>query len=144
MSNRAAIKAWLVVASIGAVEALKDQGVARWNGPLKALHQHAKTKIVNSYKKYSIDDRYARSFGVGSETIVGKYRLKKSKVEPIKAWLVVVSIGSVVALKDQGIARWNGAIKTLHQHAKTKYKKSIDDRYARSFSVGSEMMVGKY
>nr|GFA15061.1 hypothetical protein [Tanacetum cinerariifolium] len=81
MSNRAAIKAWLVVASIGAVEALKDQGVARWNGPLKALHQHAKTKIVNSYKKYSIDDHYARSFGVGSEMMVGKYRSKKSKVE---------------------------------------------------------------
>ncbi|PWA79979.1 hypothetical protein CTI12_AA201220 [Artemisia annua] len=77
MSNRAAIKAWLVVASIGAVEALKDQGVARWNGPLRALHQHSKTNIVNSYKNSS----YARSFGVGSEMMVGKYRSKKSKVE---------------------------------------------------------------
>ncbi|KAJ0920519.1 hypothetical protein HanRHA438_Chr05g0242281 [Helianthus annuus] len=39
------IKTWLVVASIGAVEALKDQGVARWNGPLKALHHHAKRRL---------------------------------------------------------------------------------------------------
>ncbi|PWA81040.1 hypothetical protein CTI12_AA191320 [Artemisia annua] len=67
-----------------------------------------------------------------------------SNLATVKAWLVVVSIGSVVALKDQGIAKWNGPLKTLHQHAKTKYKKTIDDRYARSFSVGSEMMVGKY
>ena len=90
MSNRAAIKAWLVVASIGAVEALKDQGVARWNGPLKALHQHAKTKIVNSYKNSS----YARSFGVGSEMMAGKYRSKKSKVERMNKVMEINCFGT--------------------------------------------------
>ncbi|KAJ4729908.1 Wound-responsive family protein [Melia azedarach] len=38
-------KAWIVAASIGAVEALKDQGFARWNYPLRALEQHAETNL---------------------------------------------------------------------------------------------------
>ncbi|KAI3686255.1 hypothetical protein L1987_79929 [Smallanthus sonchifolius] len=83
MSSGSTIKTWLVVASIGAVEALKDQGVARWNGPLKALHQHAKTKIVSSYNK-SIADRSSRSLIVGSELGGGKYRSKKTKAEAMK------------------------------------------------------------
>ena len=46
-------KAWIVAASIGAVEALKDQGIARWNYPLRALHQRVKTKISTSYQSQS-------------------------------------------------------------------------------------------
>ncbi|KAK1435662.1 hypothetical protein QVD17_01428 [Tagetes erecta] len=78
MSSGAVIKSWLVVASIGAVEALKDQGVARWNGPLKALQHHAKSKIVSSYNK-----SVARSLLVG----VGKYKSKRTKAETMKKLL---------------------------------------------------------
>ncbi|VFQ58637.1 unnamed protein product [Cuscuta campestris] len=39
--------AWLVAASIAAVEALKDQGIARWNYPIRTLHQHAKSKVTS-------------------------------------------------------------------------------------------------
>ncbi|MBA0550089.1 hypothetical protein Golob_021066, partial [Gossypium lobatum] len=38
-------RAWIVAATIGAVEALKDQGICRWNYTITSLHQHARTNI---------------------------------------------------------------------------------------------------
>ncbi|XP_057450952.1 uncharacterized protein LOC130742871 [Lotus japonicus] len=48
--NSAATKAWIVAASVGAVEALKDQGICRWNYVLKHAQQHLKNRVGSLYQ----------------------------------------------------------------------------------------------
>ncbi|KAL4580249.1 hypothetical protein LXL04_016435 [Taraxacum kok-saghyz] len=83
MNGGAVRKAWVVAASIGAVEALKDQGVARWNGPLTELHHHFKTKLVDRSSR-SLCTSTKFSYCSSAVGTTGKFRVKRAKGESIK------------------------------------------------------------
>ncbi|OMO80435.1 hypothetical protein CCACVL1_12955 [Corchorus capsularis] len=45
---------WIVAAAIYGVEALKDQGICRWNYSLMLLHQHAKNNLIKSFSEAKV------------------------------------------------------------------------------------------
>ncbi|RZB83578.1 hypothetical protein D0Y65_032219 [Glycine soja] len=42
MSSTSRAWAWTVAAGVGVVEAMKDQGICRWNSVMRSAQQHAK------------------------------------------------------------------------------------------------------
>ncbi|XP_059283313.1 uncharacterized protein LOC132036915 [Lycium ferocissimum] len=62
--------------SLGVVEALKDQGVCRWNHTIRAVHQHAK----NNLRSYSQAKKLPQSSSlVSTNKLELKEKEKKSE-----------------------------------------------------------------
>nr|GMC47528.1 2-nonaprenyl-3-methyl-6-methoxy-1,4-benzoquinol hydroxylase [Ipomoea batatas] len=138
-------RAWIVAASMGAVEALKDQGFARWNYALRMIQQHAKSNL----RPYS---QATRLSSPSSALVSGKIREDKLKraeeslrttimSSGSRAWIVAASMGAVEALKDQGFARWNYALRMIQQHAKSNLRPY--SQATRLSSPSSALVSGK-
>ncbi|KAI8010045.1 hypothetical protein LOK49_LG06G01585 [Camellia lanceoleosa] len=68
-----ASRAWIVAVSVGAVEALKDQGFCTWNYTMRSIHQHAK----NNLRSYSQAKKLSPSSS--SAVLSSKVREEKAK-----------------------------------------------------------------
>ncbi|KAA0046885.1 hypothetical protein IC582_014393 [Cucumis melo] len=84
MSRSAVCRAWFVAASIGAVEALKDQGVCRWNNVIKSLQQHGKTKVRSYYQ--------AKKLSASSSSAIA-YQINKSREDKMRKVMDLSCLG---------------------------------------------------
>lgn len=79
----AACRAWIVAASIGVVETLKDQGVCRWNHALRSLQQHVK----NNIRTYSQTKKLSASSSSAISNKINRSREEKiRKVMDLSCW----------------------------------------------------------
>ncbi|KAJ0974879.1 hypothetical protein J5N97_016844 [Dioscorea zingiberensis] len=83
---------WLVAASVGTVEALKDQtGLCRWNYALRSLHHHAKNQLSSFSHPMTKSSSFDGSGG-GSVVVVGdaektkKFEQTLNKVMYLSCW----------------------------------------------------------
>ncbi|XP_034702250.1 uncharacterized protein LOC117927003 [Vitis riparia] len=84
--------AWIVAASVGAVEALKDQGFCRWNYTLRSLHQHAKNNLGSLSQSKALASSSSSSSSKMGVNTSGEDEKRRKKTE--ETWGKVVYLNS--------------------------------------------------
>ncbi|KAL6140040.1 hypothetical protein ACLB2K_058341 [Fragaria x ananassa] len=75
MSTTSRTSKAIVAASVGVVEALKDQGICRWNSTVRSIHQQAKTQ----FRSFSQANTKLSSSSTSAFSRVRDEKLKKSE-----------------------------------------------------------------
>ncbi|KAI3694022.1 hypothetical protein L1987_76980 [Smallanthus sonchifolius] len=72
-------RTWMVAGTVGLVEALKDQGFARWNYTIRAIHHHAKSNLrsISQTKKLSSPATMASNNGIEEKAKQSEESLRK-------------------------------------------------------------------
>ncbi|CAL9013938.1 unnamed protein product [Prunus brigantina] len=126
MSSSSASKA-IVAASVGVVEALKDQGICRWNSALRSVHQQAKTQL----RSFSQANKLSSSSASAAFSKVRDEKLKKSEE----------SLRTVMYLSCWGFERSRLLQMELHHHAKNNMRSFLQTKELSSSS--SAMILNK-
>ncbi|XP_004487334.1 uncharacterized protein [Cicer arietinum] len=67
-------RAWTAAGSVGVVEALKDQGICRWNHAIKSLQNHLK----NNVRSFSQANKLSSSSSSSSAMVSNSNRQKQN------------------------------------------------------------------
>jgi len=68
-------RAWAAAGSVAVVEALKDQGICRWNHTLKSVQNHVK----NNVRSFSQAKKLSSSSAVISNSNIQQQKTKQSE-----------------------------------------------------------------
>ncbi|KAL3509517.1 hypothetical protein ACH5RR_028918 [Cinchona calisaya] len=135
-------RAWIAALSVGAVHAMKEQGLCRWNYTIRSMHQHVKNNIGALAQSKQLSSAVASTCKAKdhqeklkeSEESLRKVIKKMSSTSRAAA---AVCVGAVQAMKDQGLCRWNYTLRSLQQHAKNNIGSLSQSSKQLSSSVAS-------